>query len=74
MNKLHWSTEDGATWKARLSEDMYFIIDQSGGNYKLYLKAPIIDQSNDFHQVFPSLELAKDRAEEMFDGLEKIFS
>lgn len=60
-------------WKATLTHDTSFVIEQGDEGFKLYLESPIIDPSNDFHQVFSTNEEARARAEDMFDGLEKMF-
>jgi hypothetical protein len=74
QNKLKWSQENADRWVAHLSADMYFVISRSNGVFKLHLEAPIIDRSNDFHETFETQTEAVMRAEEMFDGLEKLFS
>lgn len=73
MSKLAWSQESQNRWTARLAPDVLFVITLVPDGYKLNLESPIIDPSNDFHQVFSTKREAEERAEDMFDGLEKMF-
>jgi hypothetical protein len=73
MNKLSWDQTSDNTWRASLSADIFFVITRVGNGFKLHLESPIIDSSNDFHEVFETQTEAAMRAEDMFDGLEKMF-
>ncbi len=73
MAKLSWNQESDNRWAARLAADISFVITLNPDGYKLNLESPIIDPSNDFHEVFTSKKEAEERAEDMFDGLEKMF-
>jgi hypothetical protein len=73
MNKLTWSPTSENTWKASISADIFFVITRVRDGFKLNLESPIIDSSNDFHEVFDTQTEAAMRAEEMFEGLEKLF-
>lgn len=73
MGKLNWIEKSEGLWVAQLAEGMNFTIKSSPEGYQLYLEAPIIDPSNNFHQLFDTMKEARERAEEMFDGLEKLF-
>lgn len=74
MSKLNWNQQSEVRWVAPLAAEIFFVITKTSEGYKLNLESPIIDSSNDFHQVFDSRKEAEERAEDMFDGMEKMFS